>query len=104
MRGNRDLKPMAGMTVQAISNGKVCGETDTLTETLVYGGQIVYAPNVLADAGGATAGCALAGRSVQQEVDGEHMGSALLGENGSVRQANLPPTLYLSLVFAQKRS
>ncbi|NJM42095.1 MAG: hypothetical protein HC853_15765 [Anaerolineae bacterium] len=94
VRGDLSLKPAAGMSVVATINGEICGETETMS----YQGQIVYTLNVLADIGGDTAGCGVVGRSAEIEINGKPLGSVSLRESGQVRQANMPPRLYLPLV------
>jgi hypothetical protein len=68
------VSPTSGMEVVARVNGAVCGQA----QTRLVSGQVVYVVDVLADDGGAAAGCGVPGRVVQFEVGGQPIATTAL--------------------------
>ncbi|MBN1660017.1 MAG: hypothetical protein JXA93_16575, partial [Anaerolineae bacterium] len=94
-----DWVPAAGMTVQAWIGEHLCGEARTVVLT---GGQIAYAVQVVADDGGATTGCGVAGRPIHFMVEGQSVARSLPWRDHQAWRLDLAPGAnrrYLPVIY-----
>ncbi|MBN1657741.1 MAG: VCBS repeat-containing protein [Anaerolineae bacterium] len=94
-----DWVPAAGMTVQAWIGEHICGEARTV---VLADGRIAYAVQVVADDGGATAGCGAAGRPVRFTVDRQSMAGSVPWRDHQAWRLDLAPganRAYLPVIY-----
>ena len=90
--------PVAGMTVTAWIEGNLCGQ-GVLMDVVGYG--VAYTVDVMADDGGAWAGCGAPGREVVFRVGSQEMVPAATWSNDRVWELGLGPPgqIYLPLML-----
>jgi hypothetical protein len=97
--GGEGFTPTVGMEVQARIGSAACGQ-GTVVE---YGGDMVYVVDVMADDGGAYAGCGADGRSIAFYVGGQAVAPSSRWDNRQVSHVDLRPRsggdLYLPVVL-----
>jgi hypothetical protein len=93
--------PTVGMTITAMVNGNVCGET----KTIAFEDEIVYAINVWPD--GLTNGCGAPGRSVLFITEPYYLAPSPPWDNDRVQETPLHPlthTFYLPMMTQSSES
>ena len=97
--GGEGFTPTVGMVVEAWVGSASCGQGTVLG----YGGDKVYAVDVMADDGGAYAGCGAEGREIAFYVGGQAMAPSSMWDNRQVSHVDLSPRsgwdLYLPVVL-----
>ena len=91
----RQFTPLAGMTVTAKINGKICGQskTESIDKT------VVYAIDVQAEDSGEFLGCGLLDHSITIEIGGRVMEPKGVWDNGRAARIDLNATLQSSTTF-----